>query len=347
MRIPLALGLAAIAAFTMACSPQSPSVDNASDDRISVRAFALQAETLPDTLQAAGMLTTSSQAFYSFKLGGVLAELLVENGDAVQKGQLLARLRPDEIDAGLAQAQLAYEKAERDWERVQRLFADSVATFEQYQNVTTARDLASRQLESARFNRRFAEIRAEAAGFVALRLANQGEVVAPGQAILQVQHSNNADWLLKVGLSDRDWVRLQTGDRAWVTLDAFPDQLLPARVLRKQRSLQAFSGALAVEIQLEKSLPQLASGLFGRVLIPVATGREVYRIPYDALVEANGSTGFVYVAKGSHGVEKRVVEIASLHNNEVWISKGLQQVAEVLVGNSPFLNEQSRIRIER
>lgn len=346
MKIPLPLYLAATAAFMLACSPQPKTSLPKDDERIAVRAVALQADTLPDTLHASGALSTSSEARYSFKTGGVIAEMLVENGDAVRRGQLLARVRLDEIEAGLGQAQLGFDKAQRDLQRVERLYADSVATREQLQNATTARDLAQRQLEAVRFNRSLAEIRAEADGFVATRLANVGEVVGAGQPVLLLQHTGAADWVLKVALSDRDWVRLQMGAAAWVQLDAHPNQLLQGRVLRKQRSLQAFSGALTAEIKVLPGNLPLASGLFGRVSIPLSTGKSVYRLPYEALIEADGNEGFVFVPKGE-GVEKRTVEVVSLQNNEVWVRSGLEGVSRVLVGNAPFLNEQSRIRISQ
>ena len=62
----------------------------------------------------------------------------------------------------MQQAQLAYEKASRDLQRLTNLFNDSVATLEQVQNARTTRDLAAQQLNSARFNRQYSEIRAEA-----------------------------------------------------------------------------------------------------------------------------------------------------------------------------------------
>ena len=66
---------------------------------------------------------------------------------------MLATLNLTEVNAAAEQASLAYQKAERDYERASNLYQDSVATLEQMQNAKTALDVARQQYNSAGFNR--------------------------------------------------------------------------------------------------------------------------------------------------------------------------------------------------
>ena len=130
-----------------------------------------------EKIPVSGQFTTDDEVMMSFKTTGIINKIFVKEGDAIKKGQVLATLNLTEIDAGLQQAQLAYEKAGRDLQRLNNLFNDSVATLEQVQNAKTTKDLAAQQLNTARFNRQYSEIHAEANGFVLRKLANEGQLV--------------------------------------------------------------------------------------------------------------------------------------------------------------------------
>ena len=103
-------------------------------DVIPVKVSAVSALGLPKKISATGLVSTESEAKYSFKIGGVISRVLVEEGQFFRKGQLLATLNSTEISAGLMQSNLSVEKAQRDYQRASNLYKDSVATLEQMQN---------------------------------------------------------------------------------------------------------------------------------------------------------------------------------------------------------------------
>ncbi|MDV7400678.1 hypothetical protein RZS08_55190, partial [Arthrospira platensis SPKY1] len=88
-----------------------------------------------------------------------------------------------EIEAQVRQAKEGLDKARRDLQRAQNLYADSIATLEQVQNATTAVEVATQSVEIAEFNRQFSEIRAPFAGKVVAKLLNEGEVTGPGTPV--------------------------------------------------------------------------------------------------------------------------------------------------------------------
>ena len=127
-----------------ACNQAEPTSTQA-EDRIPVRTLSLMTDTMSQTFSVSGQFTTDDETLLSFKTGGIIQKLYVEEGDPVRKGQLLATLNLTEVNAAVAQAKLGLQKAERDFERANRLYLDSVATLEQMQNAKTALELARQQ----------------------------------------------------------------------------------------------------------------------------------------------------------------------------------------------------------
>src|SRR6476620_5418962 len=86
-------------------------------DVIPVKISSLSALGLPKKIGATGLVSTENEAKYSFKIGGVISRVFVQEGQFFRKGQLLATINSTEIAAGLMQSGLNVDKARRDYER--------------------------------------------------------------------------------------------------------------------------------------------------------------------------------------------------------------------------------------
>ena len=152
----------------------------------------------PITITSTGLVKASSSTKYSFKIGGVIQDLKVDEGDRVRKGQLLAAIQLTEIEAQYEQAVLGQEKAQRDLDRVAALYADSIATLEDFQNVQTQLAISKETVEQVAFNKQFAKIYATADGYITRKIVNLGEVVAPGSPIFIANDAaGNRGWILE------------------------------------------------------------------------------------------------------------------------------------------------------
>ena len=123
-----------------------------SENIVNVKILEAQKVSTRVPVICSGKLSAKSEAKLSFKIGGIIDRIFVSEGSSVSKGQLLARLNLSEIQAKVDQASLAMEKAQRDYDRVKSLYEDSVATLEQFQDVTTQLDLAIANLKISKFN---------------------------------------------------------------------------------------------------------------------------------------------------------------------------------------------------
>lgn len=306
----------------------------------------LKVEEAALPVHTSGQFTTHDESFLSFKTGGIIDKILVKEGDRIQKGQLLATLNLTEINAHVAQAELEFEKAKRNYDRVSNLYKDSVATLEQFQNSKTALDLTTRQMETASFNRSYSEIRALSNGHVVRKLAGEGQVIAPGSVVLQTNGYNQNDWVLKVGISDYEWSRIQIGDNASVTIDAQPGEIFMAKVVQKSSGIDPGTGSFSTELRLTGTLPQaIASGLFGKAIITPSSKQKVWAIPYDALLDASSQSGFVFVTNDMKTVQKQPVTISAIEKDQVTISGGLENSQWIVVAGSAYLHDHSSIRV--
>lgn len=318
------------------------------ENLIPVKVVAVGAEPVMDSIRATGLITTENEAKLSFKIGGVIDRIYVNEGQLVTPGELLATLKVTEINTQLDQANLALDKAKRDYDRASNLYKDSVGTLEQLQNAKTTLDIAKQSVDAIAFNQQYAVIKAGADGFVTSKIANEGEVIAPGAPVLLINETGgNKGWVLRVGVSDAEWSAVYPGQKATIRLDAFPDQTFTGRVYRKSQSADPTSGSFQVDIQLNLGGGKLAAGMFGKaVLVPE---KAVYEktIPYEALIQINGNKAFVYTPEPDGSVVKVEVVIRSFNEKNVIVEAGLREREQVVVSNNAFLNEKSKISIAK
>lgn len=269
-----------------------------------------------DAVVATGRYAARDEIPLAFKTGGVVARLLVDEGDAVRRGQLLAVLDLREIDAIVARAQAGADKAQRDHDRVARLAADSVATRAQLQDAATALDAARADLAQARVNREYSVITAPEAGVVQQRLLVAGALAAPGQPVLLLGGARRGA-VVRAGVADRDAVRLRAGDDATARFSALPGREYTGRVVLVGRAADPRTGTYPVEVALTGAAT-LPLGLVGELrLTPRAVPRSTLRgvrgngaradasigdgvrrgvaVPMTALLEPDGDSATVLV----------------------------------------------------
>ncbi|MFD2744015.1 MULTISPECIES: efflux RND transporter periplasmic adaptor subunit [Sphingobacterium] len=323
------------------------------EDTIPVTILSLQQLDAEETIEATGVFTTDDETLLGFKNGGVIQQIYVKEGDPIRKGQRLASVQATEIDAKVGQANIGLEKAERDYQRAQKLYRDSVATLEQLQNARSAWELAKRDIEAVQYNQQQLHIIAPVSGFVLARLANQGQVVGPGTPVLQVNGAGTHSWMLKVGVSDRQWARIQKGDLAEIETDALPDQKLQAVVSKKLEAMDPKSGTFSIYLDVKTPVnSKLAAGVFGKSRITVAqptntaTPQISWEIPYEALVDAHSKQAYVFVTRDGKTATKQAVQLGEIGQHSVTVLSGLEHVQGVIVAGSPYLTEGSKIRVK-
>ncbi|SKB84912.1 efflux RND transporter periplasmic adaptor subunit [Dyadobacter psychrophilus] len=313
------------------------------DSTIPVKIISSAALTQSQPVQTSGLLGSENEAHLSFKIGGIIQAVLVKEGDRVRRGQLLATLNATEIAAQMAQAEENFLKAKRDAQRTQNLFRDSVNTKEQLENSLTSLNVAEKQLEIVRFNLLQAKIYATTDGVVIQKLQNAGEQVEGGTPVLFISSTSNKDWVIKCGLTDKDWTKLKGGEKAEIVFDAYP-QTFSGSIATLSQGSDAGSGLYQAEIRLDKQPAKLANGLFAKVSIYPKQKTEMISVPMDALIEGESDSAFVFVADNGKALKKQV-KIAFLEGEKAFILSGVDAGAKIIREGSAYLADGSAIKI--
>jgi len=341
-------GLLMAAALLQGCGAKNVGPATTEDLATPVRIAPVEHVSATREIRAVGILAPRDEVRLSFKVGGVIESLSVHAGDRVEAGQVLAVLKRTEVEAAVAQAREAVAKAQRDLERARRLQADEVATQEQVEDLTTAYNVAQSNLRTARFNAEFSRIVAPADGVVLQRLAEADELVQGGQPVL-VLGATGEGWVVRVGLADRDLVRVELGDAARVEFDAFPDRVFEGRVSRIASSADPQTGTFEVEIEVEAQGMRFARGLVAKASLALETpgdGGEQAAVPITAIVEANGPDATVYLLDEPAGVvRRRQIVVGDIVGERVIVVAGLEPGQSVVTDGAAWLSDGRAVRV--
>lgn len=346
MKYSFPLSLLLLATITSCAKKETTPATNNQHSLLTyaVRVAPVSTEKLQDVVHVTALVHSDAEAKPSFKTGGVISRTLVKEGDLVQKGQLLATLNLTEIEAQAKQASLGVEKAQRDLQRVENLYKDSIATLEQLQNATTALELAKRTNQIAEFNIDYSQVRSPIRGKVISQLLHEGEIAAPGYPVFALLGVNPSDWKLVAGLTDKNWGRIREGNKATITFDAYPGWKIEGKVIRLSDVANPQSGTFDVEISIPGKDKRLAAGLLAHVEIYPSSEATFPTIPVEALVSSSGRTGIVFIPDGDKAVKKSV-QIYDFKGEVIAIESGLEDVKNVITSGSNFLEDGDPIRI--
>jgi len=362
------LAFLALAVLISACTTQAQNRQPTAEAKKVAAAAATQINYQP-TVFATGPLAAAAEAKLSFKTGGIIAKVLVREGQKVRKGQLLAELRLDEIQAqqqqaslgedqaaiSLENARLALKLAERDYRNVSGLYADSVATLEQLENVEVQFNNAKNQLsaaekglafrqqgvEVAHFNLRYSSIVAPSDGIILRQFAETNELVGPGNPVFLFGSRQEAQ-VLKVAVTDKDIIHLNLGDTATIHFDAYPEVAFLGFVRELAGTSDAFTGTYAVEIELAPQSRQLVNGFIGSVIIQTQQRQSLISIPVDGLLKAYGAIGQVMVIDQGQA-RLREVNIQQLQQNQLLLRQGLNAGEMVITAGASYIEEGDRV----
>jgi multidrug efflux system membrane fusion protein len=297
-----------------------------------------------------GTVAAGDESRLSFKVGGVIQRIFVREGEHVQAGQVLAELIPTEINAQLSQAQQMNEKAQRDVERGERLYADQVIALSQLEDLRTQAKVAAAQLQAATFNQGYARIVAPTVGTVMRKLAEEHELVGPAQPILMLGEREKG-FVVRAALADREAVLVHVGDAAKIRLDAFPNKEFTGRVSEIGGAAQVENGLFPVEVRLDPANVNLVSGLVAQLSIQSqqAASTQLVYVPTGAVVAGVGQRANIFVldTRDNQAIARKAeVNVAFFTRDQVAITSGLQEGEQVVTDGALYLHDGESVAVQ-
>lgn len=291
--------------------------------RVSVATVGQQAAA--PVIEAAGTAALRKEIPLGFTSSGRLARIMVQEGDRVRRGQVLALLDTTSVGAQLEAADAERDRARADVARLRKLYEQGWITKARLEGAEANARSAEANLSARRFSLDTARIVAPADGVILTRGAEPGQIVDAGSPMVTLGDVASG-FVLRVLLADRDAVRVRAGIRAEVQFEALPGTVLTGQVIEVGGRSDRGTGAFTAEIALPAD-PRLRSGLVGRARIdaPALAGSTRLLVPPTAIFAARADEGFVYVVDAKRRVKPRQVTLGPLS----------PAGAEVLTGLNP------------
>ncbi len=305
--------------------------------RVSVATVGQQA-AMP-IIEAAGTAALRKEIPLGFTSPGRIARVLVQEGDFVRRGQVLATLDTTSVGAALSGASAEQVRARAELERFRTLFAQGWVTKARLEAVEAAARSADASVAQRRFTLDTARVVAPASGIILARGAEPGQNADVGTPVVTLGDSSSG-YVLRTLLADRDAVRLRAGIGAEVSFEALPGTVLAGRVIEVGGRSDRASGAFMAEIALPPD-PRLRSGLVGtaRIAVPAAGGSTLIVIPPTALFSVRAEEGFVYVVGRDRKVRVRKVALGPLRPGGSEVLSGLATGETIVISNLDRLRD--------
>jgi RND family efflux transporter MFP subunit len=272
---------------------------------IPVAVEAAQLRDLARSVTVTGPVEPIRTVSVNAQMTGTLLDVLVEEGDRVDAGELMAELDARETSAQLERAEAVLANAESAFQRAQQLQANGLTTQADLDAARSAYSIAKADVELWRTRLAFSRITAPVSGVVTAKMVEQGSAVSTNQAMFQI--ADDSLLVVRVRVSELDVVQLKPGNPATVRLDAYPDARISGRIRRVFPSADAASRLVPVEVALGRTARdvELRPGFLARVEFALDRREDVMAVPASAIGVADDGT-FVFTVDADTLIRKPV-----------------------------------------
>ena len=275
------------------------------------------------------------------KVGGEVRQLLVEEGDMVVAGQVLARLDGDRLRLDLAEIEANLRKLERDYKRQLELSQRGLVAKGTAENAKYDLDALKASYDSARLELGYTEIRAPIAGVVSARYIKVGNTISPNDPAFRV---TNLDPLVAyVHIPEKEYRKLAPGQSAEVVVDALGGERFTGLISRVSPTVDPKTGTFRARIEVPDTTRRLKPGMFARVNIVYERHENALQLPRTSIVDADGGQSVFVVVKDK--AEQRSIRTGLANNGWVEVLEGLQGDERVVVVGQAGLKTGTAVKV--
>jgi RND family efflux transporter MFP subunit len=302
----------------------------------------------------AGVVRARYETDLGFRVAGKMVARLVNNGDRVRAGDVVARLDPRDLrlqvesaEAELTAATSNLAQARADEQRYENLSARGAAARADYEHRKTAKDeaegrleRAQRALELARNQLAYADLKADADGVITATLAEPGQVVGLGQPVARLAHRGEME--AAVALPETRLAEARQSD-ARVRLWSGPDRQFAARLRELSPQADPMTRTYAARFTIENPDDSVALGMTATVVLSHPAAAKVARVPLAAILN-RGTGPVVYRVDDTGVLERRPVTVLSFNEVVALVTSGLEDGDEIVTLGVQMLEAGQKVR---
>lgn len=346
-----AAGLAILAATLVACG-NGEKASQPPRPVLVARADAATGHGADGLSAYAGEIRAREEATLSFRVGGKLVRRLVDVGDRVRKGDLLAELDPGDLrlqvealQAELTSADAQLARARADHARTASLSKDQLVSRSALDQQTAALRAAEGQARAARAQfdlsrnqAAYSQLRAPQDGVVASRQVEAGQVVAAGQAVFGLAADGGRE--VAFALPESGIRDFKVGQAVVIELWSAQGERIPGRIREIAPAADPQARTYAARATLEGDAARVDLGQSARVYIPAALSGDALRLPLSALHRGDKGQTVVWTVDPKVNKARAVpVGIGPYAADGVAVLSGLKPTEWVVMAGGHLLHE--------
>ncbi len=356
MRSAIATSKAVVAvtllALLTACGEPAASANNAAARPVQVQRVEFQSDDA--NREFVGVVRARHETDIGFRVAGKIIARIVNAGDRVRAGDVLARLDPQDLELQVASAQAELSAATSslaqtasDEQRFAGLRTRGYAAVADYERKKAAKDesegrleRAQRALDLARNQLAYTELKADADGIITATLAEPGQVVAIGQAVARLAHRGEVEAVVAL---PETWLAEARTSQATVRLWAGPGRRFHARLRELSPQADPMTRTYAARFTIENPDDAVALGMTAIVTLSRAAEAAAVKLPLSAILN-RGDGPSVFLVDQSGALEPRKVTVASFSQDAALVTAGLSEGDRVVTLGVQKLAARQRVR---
>ena len=285
-------------------------------------------------------LEAAAEADVVAKVSGVVTEILVEEGDYVVAGQVLAQLEVEKLTLELNQASANLNQLANDLRRHEKLYQKNLVSLEAYDRIRFQYEAQKAVTDLAKLNLDFATIRSPIAGVIAIRYIKSGNLLMQNAPAFHITDLSELHAIIHLPESEK--AVLAVGQLANIMVDAaeYPFQ---GSIQRISPIVDSDSGTIKVTVSLKDKTAILRPGMFGRVGIVYDTHEQTVLVPKDTVLTEDDEIS-VFIVKENIAY-KQSVSIGFSNADYIEIIAGIEVGDMVVTRGQRNLKNESNVEL--
>jgi len=336
-------GLVLAAMLMTACNGGESGAESADEDTLSIPVETVRPSRGDINAMYSGTapIEAFADATVIAKVGGEVREILVEEGDDVVSGQVLARLDGDRLRLESQQAEATLRKLERNYQRNIDLKEKALISAGDFEKIQFEMEALQASFDLARLEYSYTDIRAPIDGVISERFVKIGNTIDVNAETFQV--TSLEPLISYLHIPEREFRRIDPSQTASIDVDALQGARFEAKVARVSPIVDPGTGTFKITIEVSDPTRKLKPGMFGRINIIYDSRVNVLQIPRGAIIEEDGSTS-VFVISGDV-VEKRTIHTGYAEGGSIEVLDGIDDDDEIVFVGHTNLKDGSKVSV--